>query len=449
MLPGIDIVNIEPITSHSGSAGDSGQEPRSCSSEGQVSPTSVLPTCKQRTAVLPNRLCNSWLDGLVRPEINAFRMFLFSFRICGWIGLVLAIVLTMFCVARLSLSVFVMGDVVVTAAATFFGLVMFTKVVTGEERLVCYHHQIAVIVVTTILLWLLRQPVLPYLDVTILGVGMFLACGRVGCFMVGCCHGKPHHWGVRYMKEHAAAGFTPYYVGVRLFPIQLVESLWVFHIVTVGSVLVLSGSPPGEALTWYVMVYGVGRFCFEFARGDAERPYLLGFSQAQWASLLLMTGVGWAELAGVLQFHLWHAGVTLCLALSMIAIALARRAQAKGKHQLLHPHHVREVAEALGLICRDSNCSASASAMYSSSSVPVACTSLGFQISSGRIPCAQANINHYALSCRHRPMSHRAARILADLIIQLKHLSGPGQLVMGSQNVFHLLVCPLNPRSQP
>ena len=26
-------------------------------------------------------------------------------------------------------------------------------------------------------------------DITILGIGMFLVCGRVGCFLVGCSHG--------------------------------------------------------------------------------------------------------------------------------------------------------------------------------------------------------------------------------------------------------------------
>ena len=31
----------------------------------------------------------------------------------------------------------------------------------------------------------------PYLDATALGLGAFLACGRVGCTLAGCCHGRP------------------------------------------------------------------------------------------------------------------------------------------------------------------------------------------------------------------------------------------------------------------
>ena len=108
--------------------------------------------------------------------------------------------------------------------------------------------------------------------------------------MVGCCHGRPHRWGVCYREEHAAVGFTPYFVGVRLFPIQAVESLWVFCIVTTGVTFVLNGRPAGAALAWYVVTYDLGRFCFEFLRGDPDRPYLWGFSQPQWISLLLMCG---------------------------------------------------------------------------------------------------------------------------------------------------------------
>ena len=42
----------------------------------------------------------------------------------------------------------------------------------------------------------LELPVLPYLDLTCLGLGIFLVCGRQGCLMVGCCHGKPCGWGI-------------------------------------------------------------------------------------------------------------------------------------------------------------------------------------------------------------------------------------------------------------
>ena len=263
---------------------------------------------------------NKKLDKLVRPEIRALRRSWQAYQVCGYSGFGLAIVLTMCLVAYLNLSPLVMGAITLVTALVFFGLVMASKIVSGEEQIVYYHHEIAVLIATTLLLWLLKQPILPYLDLTILGIGLFLVFGRVGCLMAGCCHGRPHRWGVCYRPEHAEAGFTPWYVGVRLFPIQAVESLWVFGVVLVGSILVVKGSAPGTALAWYTISYGVARFGLEFWRGDPERPYLWGFSEAQWISLLLMGLAAGAELSGALPLSPWHIGAAGGVLATMIAI---------------------------------------------------------------------------------------------------------------------------------
>jgi hypothetical protein len=392
---------------------------------------------------------NGYLDKLARPDIHLLGRSRPAFRVCGYTGLTMAAILAVTLATHLGLSLVVIAVLILAAALTFLGLVMATKIITGEELIIYYHHEIAVMIVAGLLLWLLRQPVLPYLDVTILSIGMFLACGRVGCLMVGCCHGRPFHWGVCYRQEHATAGFTPYYVGVRLFPIQAVESLWVFCIVGAGTIFILSGRPPGTALAWYVVTYDLARFCLEFMRGDPERPYLWGYSQPQWISLLLMCGVVWAELAGLLPFHLWHVGATACLALAMAIISLSRRFQRTAKHLLLHPRHVREVAEALAQL---SNLTTEAkdtgqwTVIPKRNSVPervyIGCTSLGIRISAGRISHAAGEIYHYALSCRDGGMTEEMARILARLILQLKRATGSGEFLKGNQDVFHVLIYP-------
>ena len=249
----------------------------------------------------------------------------------------------------LRLSPLVMSGLAVTAVIVFFGLVMATKIITGEERIIYYHHEIAVIVVAALFLWLTHQPILPYLDITILGIGTFLFCGRIGCLMVGCCHGQPYHWGVRYRSEHPESAFTSYLVGVRLFPIQLVESLWVFCIVVTGSILILRGWPPGTTMVWYVVTYGLGRFFFEFMRGDPERPYHWGFSQPQWISLSLIGAVVLAELAGTISLHPWHLGAGACLAVTVISISLRDSRKEITRNKLLHPRHLHESAEAIQL----------------------------------------------------------------------------------------------------
>lgn len=352
--------------------------------------------------------------------------------------------LAMTLVKYLQLSLWVMLAIVFVAVLTFFALTMITKIIAGKEKIIYYHHEIAVMLMTAILLWMLRQPILPYLDVTILGIGVFLFCGRIGCFMVGCCHGRPYGRGVCYRKEHAETGFTPYYVGVPLFPIQLVESLWVFSIVVAGIALVLHYRNPGEALVWYVIMYDTGRLCFEFMRGDPDRSYCLGFSQQQWISLILMLVIVWLELSSILPFHTWHIVVTSLVALIMIGVAISRQFRKVPTHRILNPRHVKEVAEALALVSGEV---AEGDTILRIKpvpvNIPVSCTSLGIQISTNRIKDAGAEIHHYTLSMKNSKMPEQTARVMVKLIRLLEHPDSSEEFIKGSQSVFHVLIRPV------
>ena len=372
------------------------------------------------------------------PSLSIWRRRWPAFQVCGYTGLAFAIVLAMSLVGHAGLSYWVMAGIIGTAIATFLGLVMATKIISGEERIVYYHHEIAVMLMAALFLWTIRRPLLPYLDITILGIGLFLCCGRIGCLMVGCCHGRPHRWGIRYREEHAAAGFPSYLVGVRLFPIQAVESLWVLGTVAVGTYFVWSGRQPGSALAWYIVTYDAGRFAFEFARGDADRPYWLGFSQAQWLSLLLTGGVVWLEHAGVVPFSRWHLAVFALLAVAMIAVSLQRRLREAPAFELLHPRHFREIAQALESISASQASPAYASAP--SAAIPVVCTSLGIQISGSQIANQETFARHYTFSCRRGLMSETAARIFTRSILQLQPCAGRGELLQGRKGTFHILI---------
>jgi hypothetical protein len=377
-----------------------------------------------------HNIFNRCFDKLVRSEVQIRHRSVSAFQVCGYAGYTLAIVLGVILVTNRGLSLWVMGGLVLASALTFLALAMATKIIVGEERLIYYHHEIAIMVVATLLLWVWRQPILPYLDVVILGIGLFLVCGRVGCLMVGCCHGRPHQWGVCYRKTHVDAGFTPYFVGIRLFPIQAVESLWVLVTVAVGTILVLNGFPPGEALAWYVVVYDIGRFCFELMRGDPTRPYFLGFSEGQWISLFLMGIVVSAELSGLLTFHPWHFAATVCMVFLMVAITFSRRKRGIGRYQLLHPHHVKEIADTVGSV---------PAIPEKTMEVLVGCTSLGILISAGTIKGPAGPVHHYTLSCRDRIMTEDSAKIVAGVIRQFKHFSGPSRIIKREGGVFHIL----------
>src|SRR5262249_26044314 len=122
--------------------------------------------------------------------------------------------------------------------------------------------------------------------------------GRLGCLSVGCCYGRPCRWGKRYRADHIQSGFAPWLEGVTLFPIQAVESLYVFGIATFGGFWLWQHPPAGLVLEFCALAYAFGRFFLEFFRGDEARPYFLSFSEAQWASALLLAGI---SLAGTLR----------------------------------------------------------------------------------------------------------------------------------------------------
>jgi uncharacterized membrane protein YoaK (UPF0700 family) len=354
------------------------------------------------------------------------------FHLCGCSGLFLAFALEMGLAIRLSLALWVCVIIVPAAVIVFLALVMATNILGRHELIIYYHHEIAVLSSVALLLRVLHRPVLPNLDIFVLGLGVVLSCGRIGCLLVGCCHGRPYRWGITYHEHHAAAGFTPYYVGIPLFPVQALESLFALVVVAFGVRIVLQGSAQGSAFTWYVIAYGFGRFCFEFLRGDPERPYFFGFSEAQWTSLILMSLTVVSEFSRTLPLRPWHLVATLALAFIMVAVTLHRFFRRTPTHRLLHPRHIREVAHALEY--------AATGQSWPKPQIPVGCTSLGIQISSAGANSAPELCAHYCLSRRGEPLTFEAATALAKIVCQLQHHPRHFDLLPGNNHVFHCIV---------
>ena len=403
----------------------------------------------EKIAVL-RHMGNDGLDAMARPHLYVLGRRCSAFRVCGISGLALAVGLGVLLTLHLDLSLWMLGVAVCIAVATFLALAMITKIIVGEERLIYYHHEVAILAMVALVLGLLGEPVLSYMDVTILGVGTFLFCGRIGCLMVGCCHGRPHRWGVCYRTEHAEAGFTPYFVGVRLFPIQLVESAWVFATVAFGVGMVFVGAAPGAALAWYVIVYDVGRFSFEFVRGDPFRPYRGGFSEGQWTSLLLILAVLGAELGGAIPLHVWHVAAGAGVILAMIGVAAHRRRRRDARHRLLSPGHVHEVAEAVALLTNLAFAPGSAPGPLDiRHHVNVARTSLGIRLSTGRVAAGEGDVRHFTLSSRDGTLEKADAHALFNLVVQLQRRHGRTEIHAAQAGAFHLLVYPPAARHNP
>lgn len=393
---------------------------------------------------------NSALDSMARPELHLLHRPWPAFQVWVGAGFIIAVLTAISLSFYVGISPAIMAVLAMVALLSIFSLGMVTKIITGEEQHVHYHHAIAIAGATTLLVWLLGRPILPYLDLAVLGIGVFVVVGRMGCFMVGCCHGRPHRWGVCYRQEHADAGLVPYYVGVRLFPVQLAESLWTLMIVSVGVLLILERKPHGTFLAWYVVSYCLGRFFLEFWRGDPERPYLGGYSEAQWTSFALIGLLVWAEYSGIVPLHTWHSVAFAGLLVAMIGIALKRSFQSTTARQLLNPLHIQEVAEALEFVTNqatelgpDYNWPVAPERSSVPQQIHIACTSSGVQVSASNIKDVHDQIHHYAISHRDGRMTEETAKPIAKLILELRRVKGSSELLAGSNGVFHLLIrCP-------
>ena len=128
-------------------------------------------------------------------------------------------------------------------------------------------------------LWALRRYRLPMgrtLDLLTPPLVLAHAIGRVGCFLNGCCYGKPTTlpWGVIFRGED-----------LPRHPTQLYESAAL--LLLLGILLRMearSSLRSGAVFISYLLLYGLWRFCVEFLRGD--NPFVaLGLTPFQWISL--------------------------------------------------------------------------------------------------------------------------------------------------------------------
>jgi phosphatidylglycerol:prolipoprotein diacylglycerol transferase len=114
-------------------------------------------------------------------------------------------------------------------------------------------------------------------------VAASIAVGRLGCFVAGCCYGRPTSlpWGIVF----------PQHGPLPRHPTQLYEA--VFH--ATMAVLLYEFQRRalfrGNLMKLYIVAYGGYRFLTEFVR--EEQPLWLDLTGYQWASAVLMTLFAW------------------------------------------------------------------------------------------------------------------------------------------------------------
>lgn len=114
-------------------------------------------------------------------------------------------------------------------------------------------------------------------------IPLFHTFGRVGCFLTGCCYGVESKIGFTY--KHALIELAN---GINRFPIQLVEAYYNLLLFVLLTVFYKNGKFKGRLIYIYLILYPIGRFIFEFFRGDSYRGFIFGLSTSQVISILLL-----------------------------------------------------------------------------------------------------------------------------------------------------------------
>ena len=121
-----------------------------------------------------------------------------------------------------------------------------------------------------------------YYDIFSFCIPLFHFFARIGCFLSGCCYGIESHIGFTYHNSPIESANH-----VNRFPIQLVEATFNLGLFIFLYYLYKKDKMKDKLLGLYLLLYPIGRFIFEFFRGDEYRGFLFGLSTSQIISIFL------------------------------------------------------------------------------------------------------------------------------------------------------------------
>lgn len=144
------------------------------------------------------------------------------------------------------------------------------------------------------LLFFKRHKLPPYrmLDIMAITTCLVHMFGRIGCFLAGCCYGKPTDAAIAVVFTDPVCFAEP--LNTPLYPTQLMEAAYIFAVMIVLLWLKPRRRFYGQLFLSYLMLYAIGRFVLEFFRGDAGRGFVIeGYvSHSQFIALTVAIAVG-------------------------------------------------------------------------------------------------------------------------------------------------------------
>jgi len=157
--------------------------------------------------------------------------------------------------------------------------------------LVFYGGIIAAALAAVIFARLKKLPFLPFLDTIAPSVALGLVLGRIGCFLNGCCFGRPTNlpWGVVFPpgafvytnSVYLSAAGDPVTYPTPIHPTQLYSmALAVAMYVLLEWAFRKKRTFDGRIALLFGFIYPVGRFLIEFLRGDSPSVFV-GMTMSQ------------------------------------------------------------------------------------------------------------------------------------------------------------------------
>lgn len=134
-----------------------------------------------------------------------------------------------------------------------------------------------------------KLPFWKYADIFAPAIPLGHFFGRLGCFMAGCCHGRPAPlgcwWAVTFPADPSS--FAP--PGIPIYPTQLIEAFGELLIFLFLFFFRKQKRFDGQLLAIYMLTYPILRFIVEFYRGGETRTFIFGWlSAAQLVSIVMI-----------------------------------------------------------------------------------------------------------------------------------------------------------------
>jgi hypothetical protein len=251
------------------------------------------------------------LDAWAVPEVTIAGRRASPWRVAAGLGLVVGTAVLPASAARAGVPLPEALALVPLLLGIDLGYAWIRRRVTRRETWVLYEHLGLTMAGLVGLCRLSGLPALATLDAFWPPLCALMAFGRCGCTMVGCCHGVPASFGIRYPPS---AG--PWAKGERRVPVQLAEAC-VWGLLGISGFLALGHGAPGIGVAGGLAAYAVARTAFEGWRAD-RRTHLAGVPIGRWASgVALATSVTLAAAAGQPPGLLVVAGAVVAFGLAM------------------------------------------------------------------------------------------------------------------------------------